>query len=113
MSCLFCRIASGEIPATKVYEDADLIAFKDINPQAPLHVLLVPRTHLATINDLGDAHDALVGRLIRKAGEIAREHGYGDRGYRTVFNCNAEAGQTVFHLHLHLLAGRQLGWPPG
>jgi histidine triad (HIT) family protein len=113
MSCLFCRIISGEIPATTVYEDAEMVAFKDINPQAPLHVLLVPRTHVATINDLEAAHDGMVGALVRRAGLIAGEHGYGERGYRTVFNCNSEAGQTVFHLHLHLLAGRPLGWPPG
>lgn len=113
MSCLFCRIAAGEIPATKVYEDDELVAFRDINPQAPLHVLVIPRLHVATTNDLTPEHDALAGAMIRRAGAIAAAQGYAERGYRTVFNCNAEAGQTVFHLHLHVLAGRHLGWPPG
>ena len=113
MSCLFCRIAAGEIPASKVYEDADVLAFNDINPQAPLHVLIVPKRHIATINDVAESDQALVGQLVRRAAAIAAEEGYADRGYRTVFNCNAEAGQTVFHIHLHLLAGRGLGWPPG
>jgi len=113
MSCLFCRIAAGEIPASKVYEDADVLAFNDINPQAPLHVLIIPKRHIATTNDLAESDQALVGQLLRRAAAIAGEKGYADRGYRTVFNCNAEAGQTVFHIHLHLLAGRNLGWPPG
>lgn len=113
MSCLFCRIAAGEIPASKVYENADLLAFNDINPQAPLHVLIIPKQHIATTSDLTEADEALVGKLVRTAAAIAAEKGYADRGYRTVFNCNAEAGQTVFHIHLHLLAGRNLGWPPG
>ena len=113
MSCLFCRIAAGEIPASKVYEDADVLAFNDINPQAPLHVLIIPKRHIATTNDLAESDQALVGQLLRRAAAIAGEKGYADRGYRTVFNCNAEAGQTVFHIHLHLLAGRPLGWPPG
>jgi histidine triad (HIT) family protein len=113
MSCLFCRIASGEIPASKVYEDADVLAFNDINPQAPLHVLVIPKRHVATINDVGESEEALIGQLVRRAAAIAAERGYADRGYRTVFNCNAEAGQTVFHVHLHLLAGRHLAWPPG
>lgn len=113
MSCLFCRIVNGEIPASKVYEDAEVLAFNDITPQAPLHVLVVPKRHIATTNDLAEADLALVGQLVRRAAAIAAEKGYADRGYRTVFNCNAEAGQTVFHIHLHLLAGRPLGWPPG
>ena len=113
MSCLFCRIAAGEIPASKVYEDADVLAFNDVNPQAPLHVLIIPKRHIATTNDLAESDQALVGQLVRRAAAIAGEKGYADRGYRTVFNCNAEAGQTVFHIHLHLLAGRNLGWPPG
>ena len=112
-SCLFCRIIAGEIPATKVYEDADLVAFNDINPQAPMHVLIVPRKHVATLNDLSAGDDALVGSLLRCAAALAREHGYHERGYRTVFNTNREAGQTVFHIHLHLLAGRGFTWPPG
>jgi histidine triad (HIT) family protein len=113
MSCLFCRIVAGEIPATKVYEDDDLMAFNDINPQAPMHVLVIPKTHVATVNELDRGHDALVGAMVRRAAAIAAEHGYAERGYRTVLNCNAEAGQTVFHLHLHVLGGRPLAWPPG
>ena len=113
MSCLFCRIASGEIPASKVYEDDEVMAFNDINPQAPLHVLVIPKRHISTTNDLSTQDDALIGTLVRRAATIAREKGYADRGYRSVLNCNAEAGQTVFHIHLHLLAGRGLGWPPG
>jgi histidine triad (HIT) family protein len=111
--CLFCKIVAGEIPARLLHEDADLIAFADLNPQAPLHALIVPRRHIATLNDLTPGDDALVGSMFRAAAALARQHGYAERGYRTVFNCNSEAGQTVFHLHLHLLAGRGLTWPPG
>jgi histidine triad (HIT) family protein len=113
MSCLFCRIVAGEIPSSKVFEDADLFAFNDINPQAPLHVLIVPKKHVATTNDLTDGDEALVGKMVRRAAAIAKDNGFDQRGYRTVLNCNSEAGQTVFHIHLHLLAGRHLGWPPG
>lgn len=113
MSCLFCRIVAGEIPATKIYEDEQLIAFNDINPQAPMHVLVVPRSHVATLNDLDAAHDGLIGGMVRRAAALAAERGFAESGYRTVFNCNAAAGQTVFHLHLHVLGGRSLGWPPG
>ncbi len=113
MSCLFCRIASGEITSSKVYEDDEVFAFNDINPQAPLHVLVIPKRHIATTNDLAAGDDALVGTLVRRAAAIAAEKGYAARGYRTVVNCNAEAGQTVFHVHVHLLAGRPMRWPPG
>lgn len=113
MSCLFCHIAAGEIPASIVYQDDHIVAFNDINPQAPMHVLVIPRRHIATLNDLDAADDGLVGELVRRGGAIAQERGYGDGGYRTVFNCNAGAGQTVFHIHLHVLAGRGLTWPPG
>ena len=112
-ACLFCRIAAGEIPATLVYQDERLIAFRDINPQAPGHVLIIPRKHIATLNDLTAEDDALVGEMARRAAAIARELGFSEAGYRTVFNCNAAAGQTVFHIHLHVLGGRRLGWPPG
>jgi histidine triad (HIT) family protein len=113
MSCLFCRIIAGEIPAAKVFEDDRLIAFKDINPQAPLHVLVVPREHIASLNDVDASHEGLVGAMIRRGAAIAREHGYADSGYRTVFNTQAGAGQTVFHVHLHVLGGRTFSWPPG
>ncbi|HEX5068989.1 MAG TPA: histidine triad nucleotide-binding protein [Vicinamibacterales bacterium] len=112
-TCLFCRIATGEIPATKVYEDDRLVAFNDVNPQAPMHVLVVPRTHIGTLNELDANHDALVGEMIRRGAAIAASRGYAESGYRTVFNCNAHAGQAVFHIHLHVLGGRPLGWPPG
>jgi histidine triad (HIT) family protein len=113
IDCLFCRILDGQIPATLIYEDDRLVVFKDINPQAPLHVLVIPRRHIPTLNDLQASDDGLVGEMVRRAAAIASEHGYDARGYRTVFNCNAEAGQTVWHIHLHLLAGRRLAWPPG
>lgn len=112
-SCLFCRIIAGEIPATKVYEDDTLVAFNDINPQAPMHVLIVPHVHVATLNDLDDKHDAIVGAMVRRAAAIASARGYAESGYRTVFNCNADAGQAVFHIHLHVLGGRTMTWPPG
>ncbi|HHH35922.1 MAG TPA: histidine triad nucleotide-binding protein [Gammaproteobacteria bacterium] len=111
--CLFCKMVSGEIQPDVVYEDEAVLAFRDINPQAPTHVLVVPREHIATINDLDEAHASLVGRLYLAAREVARLEGIAGRGYRTVMNCNAEAGQTVFHLHLHVLGGRPMGWPPG
>jgi histidine triad (HIT) family protein len=111
--CVFCKIIAGQIPGGLVYEDQDVAAFRDINPQAPLHVLIVPRRHIATLNDLTQADDAVVGSMFRAAAALAKRHGYADRGYRTVFNTNREAGQTVFHIHLHLLGGRALGWPPG
>jgi histidine triad (HIT) family protein len=111
--CLFCKIIRGDIPGHFVHQDDQLVAFRDINPQAPLHALIVPRRHIATLNDLSPDDDGLVGSMFRAAAALAREHGYADRGYRTVFNVNREAGQTVFHIHLHLLAGRGLTWPPG
>lgn len=111
--CLFCKIISGDIKGAFVHQDDELVAIKDINPQAPLHVLIVPRQHVATINELTPGHDALVGSMFRLAASLAKQHGYAERGYRTVFNCNSEAGQSVFHIHLHLLAGRGMTWPPG
>jgi histidine triad (HIT) family protein len=111
--CLFCKIIAGQIPGAIVYEDDRVVAFTDINPQAPMHVLVVPRRHIATLNELTDDHDGIVGELIRRGAALAQEQGHGDRGYRTVFNCNADAGQTVFHIHLHVLGGRRFNWPPG
>jgi histidine triad (HIT) family protein len=111
--CLFCRIIKREIPASIVYEDDRVLAFNDINPQAPLHALVIPKRHIHSLNALSPQDDALVGEVVRRAAAIARDKGYADRGFRTVFNTNAEAGQTVFHIHLHLLAGRGLTWPPG
>ena len=111
--CLFCKIISGEIPGTFVHQDDRLVVLKDINPQAPMHVLVIPRRHIGSLNHLKPEDDALVGEMHRRAAALAREHGYGDRGFRTVFNTNAEAGQTVGHIHLHVLGGRKLSWPPG
>jgi histidine triad (HIT) family protein len=111
--CLFCRIVNREIPASIVYEDERIVAFNDINPQASTHVLIVPRKHIATLNDLQPDDDGLVGEMVRRAAAIATERGIATGGYRTVFNTNADAGQTVFHIHLHLIGGRSLSWPPG
>lgn len=111
--CLFCKILDGEIPADVVYESDTAIAFRDINPQAPTHVVIIPRKHIATINDIEEEDHAIVGSLYSAAREIARDEGYAESGYRAVMNCNEDAGQTVFHIHLHLLAGRPMGWPPG
>lgn len=111
--CLFCRIIAGEIPGAIVYRDDRVVAINDINPQAPMHLLVLPVQHIATLNDLSGDHDGIVGEMVRRGSALAAEHGYAERGYRTVFNCNADAGQTVFHIHLHVLGGRRLGWPPG
>ncbi len=111
--CLFCKIIAGEIPGKFVHQDDELIAIQDINPQAPLHVLIIPRRHIASLNDLKPEDDALVGSMFRCAAALAKAHGYDQRGYRAVFNTNREAGQSVFHIHLHVLAGRGLAWPPG
>ena len=111
--CIFCKIAAGEIPADIVYDDGEVLAFRDINPEAPMHLLLIPRRHIATLNDLSEADAALVGRLYLAGQQIAMELGVAESGYRTVINCNRDAGQLVFHIHMHLLAGRELGWPPG
>jgi histidine triad (HIT) family protein len=111
--CLFCRIIEGAVPATRVYEDEEILAFEDVNPQAPTHVLIIPKLHLATALDIEAGHSELIGRAFIVAKQIARERGVADEGYRVVLNCNRGAGQTVFHVHFHLLAGRPLGWPPG
>ena len=109
--CLFCKMVAGDIKPDIVYEDETLLAFRDINPQAPLHVLIIPKRHIANLNELDEG--ALGGLLLQKASQIAAEQGYADSGYRTVINCNDDGGQTVHHLHLHLLAGRSMHWPPG
>ncbi len=111
--CLFCKIVAGDIPAEIVQEGDDWLAFRDINPGAPTHILIIPREHLATLNDLDEESAGLTGELVRVASEIAAAEGIAERGYRVVFNCNADGGQSVYHLHLHLLGGRPLGWPPG
>jgi histidine triad (HIT) family protein len=112
-NCLFCKIISREIPGSIVYEDDRVLAFNDINPQAPTHVLVIPKRHIESLNDLEPADDQLVGELNRRAAAIAKERGISARGFRTVFNTNRDAGQTVFHIHLHLLGGRIMQWPPG
>ena len=111
--CLFCKIAKREIPGSIVYEDDHVLAFNDINPQASTHVLVVPKKHIGTLNDLQSGDDAIVGEVVRRAAAIAEERGIAAGGYRTVFNTNRDAGQTVFHIHLHLIGGRNLSWPPG
>jgi histidine triad (HIT) family protein len=111
--CLFCKIVAKEIPADIVWESDSALAFRDINPQAPTHVLVIPRQHIATINDLTDDDRETVSELFLAARAIAAEEGMAEDGYRVVMNCNAAAGQTVFHIHLHLLGGRQMTWPPG
>jgi histidine triad (HIT) family protein len=113
MSCLFCGIVEGKIPSRKAYEDESLVAFHDINPQAPTHLLLVPRKHVTSLLDLQPADEAMVGGLVSRATELAREMGFAERGFRLVFNCGDDAGYSVHHIHLHLLGGRPLAWPPG
>jgi len=111
--CIFCKIASGEIPADTVYEDDAVVAFRDLNPQAPTHVLVIPKRHIATLNDLQPEDEPVLGRMYGAARRIAEQEGFADTGYRTVVNCNEAGGQTVFHIHLHLLGGRMMHWPPG
>ena len=111
--CLFCKIISGEIPTDLVYEDKNMVAFRDINPQAPTHILIIPREHIETLNDINQSHGELLGAMQLTASYLAKEEEIYEEGYRTVFNCNRAAGQTVFHIHLHLLGGRSLVWPPG
>lgn len=111
--CLFCKMVTGAIQPDKVYEDSEVLAFKDVNPQAPLHVLVIPKKHIATLNELDADHADLIGKLFLAARKVAQEAGVADSGYRTVINCNEGAGQSVFHIHLHLLGGRAMQWPPG
>ena len=111
--CLFCKMVAGEIKPDTVYEDDDVLAFRDINPQAPTHVLVVPKRHISTINDLGEDDTQLVGKLFLAAKRVAQQDDVDADGYRTVMNCNPAAGQSVFHIHLHVLGGRNMHWPPG
>lgn len=111
--CLFCKIIAGDIPSDKVYEDEHVYAFRDINPVAPLHALIIPKKHISMINDVEDTDSETMGRLFVAAKKITKELGVEEEGYRTVMNCGEAAGQTVFHVHMHLLAGRDLTWPPG
>ena len=111
--CLFCKIIAGEIPSTEVYSDDDIYAFRDINPAAPTHLLVIPKKHLTDVNSTDAEDEALMGKLLLRANDIAAEQGLTDDGFRYVINTGSNGGQTVFHLHLHILGGRQLGWPPG
>jgi histidine triad (HIT) family protein len=112
MDCIFCKIAAGEIPTTAVYQDQLAYAFGDINPKAPVHILIIPREHIGSLAEAGAEHRTLLGHLMRAAAEIARQKGLA-KGYRVVINSGADGGQTVDHLHLHLMGGRQMTWPPG
>lgn len=113
MDCLFCKIIKREIPATIIYEDDICLAFDDINPQAPIHKLIIPKQHIATLNDLSDEHKPVTGHMLQVASQLAADLGIADDGYRVLANCNAGAGQTVFHIHMHVLGGRSMLWPPG
>jgi histidine triad (HIT) family protein len=113
MACLFCEIVAGRIPAKVVHQDDHVLAFHDIDPKAPTHVLVIPKRHITSILDVSEGDDALVGRLVRTARDIARQSGLDPRGFRLVFNCGDDAGYSVYHIHLHLVGGRKLGWPPG
>lgn len=113
MNCLFCKIAAGEIHATIMHEDAGIIAFRDINSQAPTHILIVPKKHISTINDMKTNDALLIGQMVLVAKQLAHLENLSEEGYRLVFNVNSGGGQTVYHIHLHLLGGRQMSWPPG
>lgn len=112
MDCLFCKIINKDIPAQVIYEDDQIIAFNDINPQAPLHFLVIPKKHISTLNDIKEDDRELLGHMVMTAGKIAKDQGIAQDGYRTVFNCNNHGGQTVYHIHLHVLGGKAMGWPP-
>ena len=113
MSCLFCKMVTGDIPTDKVYEDDSVLAFKDINPAAPHHVLVIPKKHISTLNDATPDDQLLLGKMMIIAKHIATEMGVADDGYRVTMNCNSQGGQSVYHIHLHLLGGRSMAWPPG
>ena len=111
--CLFCKFVSGKLEIKKVFENKNIIAFNDINPQSPIHILIIPKIHISTLNDLDNNNNNLMGELLLVASQLAKKNKIADKGYRTIINCNEYGGQTVFHIHLHLLAGRVLKWPPG
>jgi histidine triad (HIT) family protein len=113
MSCVFCQIAEGKIPAKLVLDEPDLLAFRDLNPVAPVHVLVIPRRHIASLTELESADATLIGRMFLAARKVAEQEGVSERGFRTVINAGPEAGQSVFHVHLHVLGGRPMSWPPG
>ncbi|STX52745.1 HIT family hydrolase [Legionella busanensis] len=113
MDCLFCKIAQGEIKANIIYDDKNMVAFHDIHPQAPTHILIIPKKHITTINDVEHIDEQLLGQMILKARDIAKAQQLSESGYRLIFNVNAGGGQAVYHIHLHLLGGRQMMWPPG
>ena len=112
-NCVFCKIAEGQIPSTKVYESDELFAFEDVNPVAPVHILIIPKRHIGTINDVSEKDVEMLGKMFVCAKEIAAQRNLSEEGYRTVVNCMAGAGQSVFHVHMHVLGGRTLLWPPG
>lgn len=111
--CIFCKIVAGDIKSDIVYDDEQVLAFRDIQPQAPVHMVVIPKRHIATLNDLTPQDNELIGRLYLAAKRVAADLGVAERGYRTLINCNRDAGQDIFHIHMHLLAGRRMGWPPG
>ena len=113
MNCLFCKIVAGEIPSTKVYEDDKVLAFRDIDPQAPQHIIIIPKEHISSANEITEENSSVVAKIFESAAKIAKEQGFSENGYRIVNNCGEDGGQTVGHIHFHLLAGRNLGWPPG
>jgi histidine triad (HIT) family protein len=112
-ACIFCEIVAGRIPARVAYQDEDVLAFHDLNPQGPVHVLVIPKRHITSLIDLGPGDDAAIGQLVRHARDLAASLGLAERGFRLVFNCGDDAGYSVYHIHLHLVGGRKLGWPPG
>lgn len=113
MECLFCKIVAGQVPATIIFEDEEVMAFRDISPQSPTHILVIPKKHISTINDVHDEDEALLGHLVIVAKKLASQLGLSEKGYRLVFNINEDGGQTVYHIHLHMLGGRRMTWPPG
>ncbi|MGB0361130.1 MAG: histidine triad nucleotide-binding protein [Endozoicomonas sp.] len=113
MSCLFCNIVAGDIPANRLYEDDDVLAFRDINPAAPTHFIVIPKKHIATMNDTTVEDQAVLGKMMLVAKSVAAEKGIAEDGFRLVLNTNVKGGQSVYHIHLHVLGGRQMEWPPG